>query len=274
MHPTALITGGTGGLGIAVMRRFLGGGWRVVVPWFVPEELGRVEQHPRLGLVEADLFDPASVARCTRAATSYRDEPLSAVINLVGGFAAGGRVHETPIEDFEAQLRLNLRPTYLVSQAAIPRLLASGGGRSSAFRAAPRSGRSAVRRATWWRRPPCLRSSMPWPPSMAARASASTRSCQASSTPPPTGLPSPVPAPPAGCGPMRSPRPCISSAALRLARSAGPTCRSTAAPDEPGQAGLAQKTPRPHSARTAGRSSQLSADRAVMKPVAGPWPAR
>ena len=40
----------------------------------------------------------------------------------------GGRVHETPVEDFEAQLRLNLRPTYLVCQAAIPHLIAAGGG--------------------------------------------------------------------------------------------------------------------------------------------------
>ncbi len=128
MDATALITGGTGGLGAAVTKRFLSGGWRVVVPWFVPEELGRVERHPRLELVEADLFDPASVARCVQAATSYPGEPLAAVVNLVGGFAVGGRVHETPVEDFEAQLRLNLRPTYLVSQAAIPHLLASGGG--------------------------------------------------------------------------------------------------------------------------------------------------
>jgi NAD(P)-dependent dehydrogenase (short-subunit alcohol dehydrogenase family) len=128
MQATALITGGTGGLGSAVTKRFLSGGWRVVVPWFVPEELDRVAQHPRLELIEADLFDPASVARCVLAATSDRNEPLGAVVNLVGGFAAGGRVHETPIEDFEAQLRLNLRPTYLVSQAAIPHLLDSGQG--------------------------------------------------------------------------------------------------------------------------------------------------
>jgi NAD(P)-dependent dehydrogenase (short-subunit alcohol dehydrogenase family) len=37
-------------------------------------------------------------------------------------------VHETPIEEFEAQFRLNLRPTYLVTQAALPHLLAAGGG--------------------------------------------------------------------------------------------------------------------------------------------------
>src|SRR6266581_5606756 len=128
MDATALITGGTGGLGSAVTKRFLSGGWRVVVPWLVPEELGRVAQHPRLELIEADLFDPASVARCVLAATSDRNQPLGAVVNLVGGFATGGRVHETPVEDFEGQLRLNLRPAYLMCAAAIPRLLDAGGG--------------------------------------------------------------------------------------------------------------------------------------------------
>jgi NAD(P)-dependent dehydrogenase (short-subunit alcohol dehydrogenase family) len=37
-------------------------------------------------------------------------------------------VHETPPEDFERQLALNLRPTFLVTRAAIPRLIDAGGG--------------------------------------------------------------------------------------------------------------------------------------------------
>jgi NAD(P)-dependent dehydrogenase (short-subunit alcohol dehydrogenase family) len=49
-------------------------------------------------------------------------------VNLVGGFAAGGRVHETPIDEFEKQFRLNLRPTYLMTAAAMPHLLSAGGG--------------------------------------------------------------------------------------------------------------------------------------------------
>jgi NAD(P)-dependent dehydrogenase (short-subunit alcohol dehydrogenase family) len=53
---------------------------------------------------------------------------LRAVVNLVGGFAAGGRVHEAAVEGFEDQLRLHLRPTYLMSAAAIPAMLAAGGG--------------------------------------------------------------------------------------------------------------------------------------------------
>lgn len=127
MGRTVLVTGGTGGLGAAVTSEFLDAGWRVVVPWIVEAERGRVPEHPNLDLVRADLFDPADTRACVdRAATA--GDPLRAVVNLVGGFAMGGRVHETPVEDFEAQLRVNLRPTYLTCHAAIPRLLDAGGG--------------------------------------------------------------------------------------------------------------------------------------------------
>ena len=124
MARSVVITGGTGGLGAAVTRAFVEDGWDVVVPWVAPQELERVERHDRLRLVEADLMDPASAAAVSEAA----GDGLRALVNLVGGFAMGGRVHETPVEEFEAQLRLNLRPTYLMAAAVIPRLLAAGGG--------------------------------------------------------------------------------------------------------------------------------------------------
>jgi NAD(P)-dependent dehydrogenase (short-subunit alcohol dehydrogenase family) len=122
--PTVLVTGGTGGLGAAVTQAFLDGGWRVVVPWIAERELERVQAHDRLELVRADLFDPDAVA----AAVETAGPSLRAAVNLVGGFAIHDRVHETPIETFEEQLRLNLRPTYLVCAAALPVLLAAGGG--------------------------------------------------------------------------------------------------------------------------------------------------
>ena len=50
------------------------------------------------------------------------------MVNLVGGYASGGLVHETPIDEFERMLTTNLRPTYLVTQAALPHLVAAGGG--------------------------------------------------------------------------------------------------------------------------------------------------
>jgi NAD(P)-dependent dehydrogenase (short-subunit alcohol dehydrogenase family) len=122
--PTVLVTGGTGGLGAAVTKAFLDDGWRVVVPWIAERELERVEAHDRLELVRADLFDPDAVASAVQSA----GPSLRAAVNLVGGFAEHGRVHETPIETFEEQLRLNLRPTYLVCAAVLPTLLHAGGG--------------------------------------------------------------------------------------------------------------------------------------------------
>ena len=124
MEQTVVVTGGTGGLGAAVTGALVDDGWRVVVPWFAEEELARVQEHERLTLIQADLTDPGSAAGVADAA----GEDLRALVNLVGGFAMGGRVHETPIEDFEDQLRLNLRPTYLMTAAALPPMLAAGDG--------------------------------------------------------------------------------------------------------------------------------------------------
>lgn len=125
---TALITGGSGGLGAAVVDTFLRRGWRVVVPWILQLELERLGERERLELVQADLMEPDDVARAARAAIADADAPLRAVINLVGGFAAGQPVAEAPLSDFEAQFALNLRPTYLTTHETLPHLVAGGGG--------------------------------------------------------------------------------------------------------------------------------------------------
>ncbi|MBB4661202.1 SDR family NAD(P)-dependent oxidoreductase [Conexibacter arvalis] len=125
---TALVTGGTGGLGTAVVERLLDDGWRVVVPWVAERELQRVTPRDGLVLAEADLFDPAAVAAVAKEASADAAAPLRGVVNLVGGFAMGAKVADAPIDEFDAQLRLNLRPTYLVTQATLPALVAAGGG--------------------------------------------------------------------------------------------------------------------------------------------------
>jgi NAD(P)-dependent dehydrogenase (short-subunit alcohol dehydrogenase family) len=128
MAGTAIVTGGTGGLGSAVVERLLNDGWRVVVPWIMENELERVPARDGLELIRADLFDQTAVAEVVELGASDASAPLRGVVNLVGGFAAGARIHETPIEDFERQFRLNLRPTYLMTAAAVPHLLSGGGG--------------------------------------------------------------------------------------------------------------------------------------------------
>jgi NAD(P)-dependent dehydrogenase (short-subunit alcohol dehydrogenase family) len=128
MERTAIVTGGTGGLGSAVVTRLLDEKWRLVVPWVLEHEHERMPEREGLELIEADLFDPRAVQNVVAAAVAVEGARLRGLVNLVGGFAFGGRVHETPIEQFEKQYELNLRPTYLMTQATLPHLLEHGGG--------------------------------------------------------------------------------------------------------------------------------------------------
>jgi NAD(P)-dependent dehydrogenase (short-subunit alcohol dehydrogenase family) len=121
---SVVITGGSGGLGTAVVRRFLAEGWRVVAT--VRGEPAELD--PGAVAVQADVTDESDVSGAIAVATAEPAAPLRAVVNLVGGFASGGRVHETPVGDFEAQFRLNLRSAYLVTAAALPHLIVAGGG--------------------------------------------------------------------------------------------------------------------------------------------------
>ena len=117
---TALVTGGAGGLGRFVVDSLLGDGWRVVVPVEAGSDL---EARQGVSTVVADLTEPGDVARVVRAAGDVRT-----LVNLVGGFAADQPVDETPIDAFERLFRLNVRPTYLMTQAVLPHLKHAGGG--------------------------------------------------------------------------------------------------------------------------------------------------
>jgi NAD(P)-dependent dehydrogenase (short-subunit alcohol dehydrogenase family) len=122
-----LVAGGTGALGAAVLRELLDSGYPVTATWIVDEERERAEAElagaSGLSLVRADLMDPDDAA----AAVASVDD-LGAVVDLVGGFFDGPRVHETEVEDWDRLLRLNLRPAILLARAAMPVLLAAGGG--------------------------------------------------------------------------------------------------------------------------------------------------
>jgi NAD(P)-dependent dehydrogenase (short-subunit alcohol dehydrogenase family) len=122
---TTLVTGGTGGLGAATVTAFLADGWRVVAP-VRPGSAGRLPEGAIA--VEGDLGAAADVNAAIGVAAGQSDAPLRAVVNVAGAYAGGSLVGDTPVEEFESMLTRNLRPTYLVTSAALPHLVVAGGG--------------------------------------------------------------------------------------------------------------------------------------------------
>jgi NAD(P)-dependent dehydrogenase (short-subunit alcohol dehydrogenase family) len=129
----ALVTGGTGALGRAVVRRLVTGGARVHVTWrdgreredfvsFLGQDAAAVILH------QADLAEPDEVARLfdTLAADPGRLDLLACI---AGGFIAGA-IEETTPAAWDRMLAINATSVFLCCRAA-----------ASLLRKAPEGGR-------------------------------------------------------------------------------------------------------------------------------------
>ncbi|RRR77342.1 MAG: SDR family oxidoreductase [Candidatus Viridilinea halotolerans] len=129
----ALITGGTGALGSAVVHTFLQAGAKVVVPYRREGELATLRS--RLGLAHdaplsgaiLDLTNEQAV-QTYYATVAAQHGGIDILVNIAGGFAGGQAVHETAWELWQEQLDLNLKTAVLSCAAAIPHMIARGGG--------------------------------------------------------------------------------------------------------------------------------------------------
>ncbi len=117
MTHAALVAGGTGALGEAVVSELARAGWAVTVVDRSGRKLDGVEVR------QADLLDPEEAGHAVEGV-----EGLRAVVNLVGGFKMSGKVEAADLAAFEGMLRLNLVPAFNLARAAMPRLAAAGGG--------------------------------------------------------------------------------------------------------------------------------------------------
>jgi len=116
-----VITGGDGGLGIAVVAAFEAAGATCHLPVFGPAAAA-----------------PVGAARVTRnvnltdeaAVEAYYASlpPIDASIHLAGGFVAKP-IAETSKSDLERQISLNIVTTFLCCREAVKALRKSGGGR-------------------------------------------------------------------------------------------------------------------------------------------------
>ena len=133
MARVALVTGGSGALGQAIVHRFLRDGDTVCVPWVVDAERARLDAsldagtRARVMLERCDVTDDAAVARLAAAGVE-RHRRIDVLVTGVGGFAGGGLV-ETDRATWDRMLAMNLTSAFTAARAVLPHMLAAGGGR-------------------------------------------------------------------------------------------------------------------------------------------------
>ncbi len=112
----AVITGGTGALGTAVVGRLIAAGATVHVPVFIAEELEGFPYrgHDAVRLHEGlDLSAEADVAKLYRATAS-----LYASIHIAGGFSMGP-ITETGLDTWDHLMRMNATTCFLCCREAV-----------------------------------------------------------------------------------------------------------------------------------------------------------
>ncbi len=127
-----LVTGAAGNLGTAVAEAFAARGARLALLDRSGDRLDAVARTLALPgnamLLPTDLTERKSVDEAV-AAVVDRFGTLDVVANVAGGFTMGPPLHETPDEDLDFMLDLNVRSLFHVCRAAVPAMVNGGGGR-------------------------------------------------------------------------------------------------------------------------------------------------
>jgi len=128
----AIVTGGTGALGIRIALDLVAKGAHVAVPYIADEHWAALESRAgtakeQLLGAKADFTHGPDVDEFVAKVTE-RWGRVDFLVCIAGGFAAG-KTHETSEETWDRMFDLNLRTVYLAARAAVPVMIRQNFGR-------------------------------------------------------------------------------------------------------------------------------------------------
>jgi len=129
----AIVTGGAGSVGRALIPLLVQRGFRLGVSYIAPEQAAKLESEidlpeEQLMLRRVDAIDAAATNRFVQETVDTFGPP-NVLVCLVGGWAGGRDVHETDDVRFDRMIDLNLRSTFNAVRAAIPHMRSLDWGR-------------------------------------------------------------------------------------------------------------------------------------------------
>lgn len=124
----AVVTGGASGIGRATVGRLLADGFLLAVLDLVAEDAAEVAGEAGIGIA-ADVADGAAAERAIREVVDAFGR-IDVLVNNAGitGSVAATVCHETPLDDWDRVMAVNVRGPFLCTRAAIPTMLRQGSG--------------------------------------------------------------------------------------------------------------------------------------------------
>ena len=120
----ALVTGGSRGIGAAVVRALAARGARVVAVARNADALGAIAGETGARAIAVDVATQEGVATLARELAA--DSP-DVVVHSAGAFALAS-LSETAVEDFDRMVAVNLRAAFLLAREFLPAMQARGSG--------------------------------------------------------------------------------------------------------------------------------------------------
>lgn len=119
-----VVTGGASGIGRATVTRLVADGFRVAVL-----DLGDGAGSGAELTLRADVTDPAEVESAIEQVLAAFGR-IDVLVNNAGitGSAKATVCHETPVQDWDRVLSVNVRGPFLCSRAVLPTMLSQGSG--------------------------------------------------------------------------------------------------------------------------------------------------
>jgi NAD(P)-dependent dehydrogenase (short-subunit alcohol dehydrogenase family) len=117
---SALITGGSSGIGLAIARMLRDEGFALTLASRTAEKVEAAAAELGAHAIAADVSKPEDCARVVEDHVA-REGGLDLLVNSAG-IGIAGRVEDVQLKHLDRQLAINLRGLVLVTQAAIPHL--------------------------------------------------------------------------------------------------------------------------------------------------------
>ena len=148
----AVVTGGTGALGRAVVKHLLSHGAAVHVPWIVESQIAELEEHlgsesSSLRLMRADLSREQEVEQLFAEVEDVHGR-LDILCNLAGGFVLAP-LTETTLAEWLRMMAMNVTTAFVSCRVGVPLMRSTGGGRIINVTAMPALERGAAQMSAY-----------------------------------------------------------------------------------------------------------------------------